>query len=114
VLEEIPRRIVGGVMWGMAFSLVLKITRDKDGASTLRPVAKTAVKAVVLATDKLRALAEEARETIEDIYAETQAEQELVQDEEYSSHDEEIPLEVDQPASYASQESGEAGYGEGS
>jgi hypothetical protein len=75
MLEEIARRAVSGVAWGLAMTLVLRVTQSRDGITALRPLAKTAIKGAVIATEKLREVATEARETLEDIYAETRADQ---------------------------------------
>jgi hypothetical protein len=99
VLEEIGRRAVSGVVWGLAVSLVLRVTQGKDGVSALRPIAKTAIKGAVIAGEKLREVAEEARETLEDIYAETRVQRE---GEEaalaLSSEEEAIAVEMDSDA----------------
>jgi hypothetical protein len=114
MLEELPRRMVSGVVWGLALSLVLKVTQAQDGRSALRPLAKTAMRGVVLATEKLRAVAEEAKETIDDIYAETQAEQRSTEAREYGAayEDEAIPLEIDPPPAPTVTGSGEERYGQ--
>jgi hypothetical protein len=74
MIEELTRRAISGVVWGLAMTLVLRVTQTQDGANSLRPIAKTAIKGAVIATEKLREVAAEARETLEDIYAETRAE----------------------------------------
>jgi hypothetical protein len=75
MLEEIARRAVSGIAWGLAVTLVLRVTQGRDGVNALRPIAKSAIKGAVIATEKLREVATEARETLEDIYAETRADQ---------------------------------------
>jgi hypothetical protein len=75
MLEELPRRLINGVMWGFALTLVLKVTQSKDGVSTLRPFAKSVMKGAVIASEKAKEIAAEARETVGDIYAELQAEE---------------------------------------
>ncbi|MPZ49742.1 MAG: DUF5132 domain-containing protein [Dehalococcoidia bacterium] len=103
MLEELPRRAMSGIVWGLAVTVVLRMTQSKDGVSTLRPLAKTAMKGVVIVSEKIRELAEEARETVEDIYAETRAEQQAQEEEEVNpsvTPDEEA-IQID--AGYAGQ-----------
>jgi hypothetical protein len=95
MLEELPGRIVNGVLWGLAVSMVMRVTRGQTGTTTLRPVMKTVMKGAIIATEKVREIAEEARETIEDLYAETRAEQRVIEDEvvDIESGDETIMVE---------------------
>jgi hypothetical protein len=73
VLEGAIGRLVSGALWGLGAGLVLTLTRGNDEG--LRPLAKSAVKAYLVASDRLREMSGEARETLEDLYAEARAEQ---------------------------------------
>jgi len=72
VLEGAIGRLVSGMLWGLGAGLVLAVTRGNGGG--VRPLAKSAVKAYVVASDRLREMTGEARESLEDLYAEARAE----------------------------------------
>ena len=64
-------RLLGGAAWGLGAGVVLSLTRDNG--STLRPVARALVQTYVAAADLVQHSAAEARERIEDLYAEVRA-----------------------------------------
>lgn len=82
MIEQVVGRVVSGALWGVGAGLVWRVVggNQKDGEHTkgsvplVRPVAKTAMKGVIVASDRMRGVFSEARETIEDIYAEAQSE----------------------------------------
>lgn len=81
MFEDVPGRLIGGALWGLGAGLVLRIikadNRSQAGAG-LRPVARTLVKGYVVASDRVRGLTAEARESLGDLYAEAQAERHTV------------------------------------
>ncbi len=73
MLEGAIGRLVSGALWGLGAGLILTLTRGNGEG--LRPLAKSAVKAYMVASDRLREMTGEARENLEDLYAEARAEQ---------------------------------------
>ena len=73
MLEGAFGRLVSGAIWGLGAGLVLAVTRGNGEG--LRPLAKSAVKAYLTASERVRELTGEARESLEDLYAEARAEQ---------------------------------------
>ena len=69
---EILGRLLGGAAWGLGAGLVLTLTRDNG--SNLRPVARALMQTYVAAADLVQHTAAEARERIEDLYAEVKTE----------------------------------------
>ncbi len=76
MLEELAGRVVSGAVWGVGAAVALQLTGKKDGAKSLRPIAKSLVRAGIVVSEKARYFAAEARESIEDLYAEAQLERE--------------------------------------
>jgi hypothetical protein len=73
VLEGAFGRLVSGALWGIGAGLVLTVAR-RNGEG-LRPLAKSVVKAYLTASERVQELTGEARESLEDLYAEARAEQ---------------------------------------
>ncbi len=75
MFEDVAGRLISGALWGLGAGIVLKVMqRGERRQPGLRPVAKTLVKGYVVASDRVRGLAAEAREGLGDLYAEAQAE----------------------------------------
>ena len=74
MLEEIVGRLVSGALWGAGATAIFSLTRR--GGENLRPVAKTLMKGYLVAADRLGEMTAEARESLNDLYAEAQAERE--------------------------------------
>ena len=78
MFEEIPGRLISGALWGLGAGLVLRVvggpTGEPRGETAVRPLAKSLVKGYVVASERVRGLTAEARESLGDIYAEAQAE----------------------------------------
>ncbi len=72
MFEGVIGRLLSGALWGLGAGVVLALTRENGEG--LRPLTKSAVKAYLSASDRVRELTSEARESIEDIYAEARAE----------------------------------------
>jgi Protein of unknown function (DUF5132) len=71
-VEGILGPLAGGALWGLGAGVVLGAWR---GTGTgLRPVAKSAIKAYLAAAERVRETAAEAREGLDDLYAEARAE----------------------------------------
>jgi hypothetical protein len=73
MFEHVLVHLVSGVAWGTGAGLALGLTRG--GAAELRPVAKALLKGAVVLVDRVQEVTAEARETVEDLYAEVRAEQ---------------------------------------
>jgi hypothetical protein len=87
VLEDAIGRLLSGALWGLGAGLVLAATRG--GGQGLRPLAKSAVKTYLAASERVREITGEARESLEDLYTEARAEH----------HEEEAPPPpVEEPA----------------
>jgi hypothetical protein len=72
VFEGVIGRLISGALWGLGAGLVLAFTGE--GGEGLRPLTKSAMKAYLAASDRVREFSGEARESIEDIYAEARTE----------------------------------------
>ena len=71
-MEEFLESAGAGAVWGVGFGLAgLLVTGFGRG---LRPVAKTIVKGGIVASDWLRNVTEESRESLQDLYEEAKAE----------------------------------------
>ena len=66
-------RFVSGALWGVGAGIVLAVLGN--GGEGLRPITKSAVKAYLDVADRVNEMTAEARESIEDLYAEARAEQ---------------------------------------
>lgn len=73
MLEGMLGRLVNGALWGLGAGLALSVTRSEGG---LRPVTKALLKAYIVAADRIQEVVAEARESLDDLYAEARAEQE--------------------------------------
>lgn len=73
MFESVLGRLVNGALWGLGAGLALTLLRT--GEPGLRPVVKSAVKVYLTAAERVQELTAEARESLEDLYAEVQAEQ---------------------------------------
>lgn len=73
MFEQALGRLLGGALWGVGAGLVLTVVRNRDVG--LKPMAKEAMKVYLAASDKVQELTAEARESLEDLYAEARAEQ---------------------------------------
>ncbi len=75
---DLAGRFANGVLWGLGAGVVLKLMRSEKGGEKagagVRPVARAAMKGYMVASERVREFVAEARETIEDVYAEAQAE----------------------------------------
>jgi glycine cleavage system pyridoxal-binding protein P len=74
MLEDAFGRLVAGALWGAGATVVLSLSRG--GNDGLRPIAKTIVKGAMVAADRLGEMTAEARESLNDLYAEARAERE--------------------------------------
>jgi len=76
MFEGMLGRLVGGAIWGVGAGLALTLTRGVRGQteSGLRPVAKSLMVAYVATAERVREATAEAREIVEDLYAEAKAE----------------------------------------
>jgi DNA replicative helicase MCM subunit Mcm2 (Cdc46/Mcm family) len=74
MFENVFGRLINGAIWGAGAGLALSIIQA--GGTGLRPVAKNLVKAYVSTSDRVQEMTAEARETLEDLYAEVQSERE--------------------------------------
>jgi hypothetical protein len=76
MFEDVTGRLISGALWGLGAGIVLSVMRGEDRSRRgLRPVARTLVKGYVVASDRVRELTAEARESLGDLYAEAKAEQ---------------------------------------
>jgi hypothetical protein len=85
-MEGILGRLAGGAFWGLGAGIVLsvlngrwgggegKARRSAPGRLGLRRGAKSAMRAYLAVSDRLRETAAEARESLDDLYAEARAE----------------------------------------
>src|SRR4051794_36094172 len=71
MFEDLLGRLVSGAIWGAGAGLVTGTLR---GGTGMRPVARAFMRAYVMASDKVQEVTAEARESVEDIYAEAKAE----------------------------------------
>jgi hypothetical protein len=67
-------RFVSGALWGVGAGLVLAVLGSRGEG--LRPLTKSAVRAYLDVSERVSELTAEARESLEDLYAEAKAEQE--------------------------------------
>ena len=86
MIEEAGERLLNGVLWGVGVGLAIRIARAAGGGgehdehsgehsgNAVRPVAKNAMKGAIAVSDRMRSVLSEARESIEDLYAEAAAE----------------------------------------
>lgn len=82
MFEQLVGRVVSGALWGVGAGVVWRVVSGNKqegeqraaGVPFVRPVAKTAMKGAIVASDRVRGIFSEAREGIEDLYAEAQAE----------------------------------------
>ncbi len=73
MFENMLGRLLNGAVWGLGAGLIVTLTRE--GGAGLRPVVKNLMKAYVVASDRVQELTAEAREGLDDLYAEVKAEQ---------------------------------------
>jgi hypothetical protein len=78
-VQSVLGRLAGGALWGLGAVVALSMWQGAGGGggratAGLRSVAKSAVKAYLTVTERLRETAAEAREGLDDLYAEAQAE----------------------------------------
>jgi hypothetical protein len=66
-------RLLSGALWGVGAGLVLTVVQNREVG--LKPIAKEAMKVYLAASDKVQELTAEARDSLEDLYAEAKAEQ---------------------------------------
>ena len=71
MFEDLLGRLVSGALWGAGAGVVMSAMR---GGTGLRPVTRAFMQAYVVASDKVREVTSEARESVEDLYAEAKAE----------------------------------------
>ena len=74
---NIVGNFVGGVLWGVGATLVGQAAGGAgqvDGEQRMRDVAKGAVKAYLLAADRVQEVAEDIRRGVTDVIAEAEAE----------------------------------------
>ena len=71
MFEDAVGRMVGGALWGLGAGVALAMMRGSGTGA--RPIAKTLIKAYVVAADRVQETMAEARETIEDARAEVRA-----------------------------------------
>ncbi|GEM_PF-2512085 len=81
MFEDVPGRLISGALWGLGAGLALSLVRGREAerrrtpaSAAARPLAKTVMKGYVAAADRVKGWTAEARENLEDIYAEVQAE----------------------------------------
>lgn len=73
MLEAAFGRLLSGALWGVGAGVAMVVLRS--GEPGLRPLAKSAVRAYVAVSERVEELTAEARESVEDLYAEAKAEQ---------------------------------------
>jgi hypothetical protein len=79
-------RVLNGAVWGLGAGLALNVLRGGTSGATessggpsrpaVRPLTKALMKAYVAVEERVRETAAEARENVEDLYAEVKAERE--------------------------------------
>jgi hypothetical protein len=81
MFEDVPGRLISGALWGLGAGLALSLIRGREGeqrrgtaGTAARPLAKSVMKGYVATADRVKQWTAEARENLEDIYAEVQAE----------------------------------------
>ncbi len=74
MLGGVIGRLASGAVWGLGAAAALSLAGS--GTADLRPVAKRVLKVCVVAADRVQEIAAEARESLEDLYAEVRFEQE--------------------------------------
>lgn len=77
MLEGMIGRLISGALWGAGASAVLTVT--KRNGNGVRPLARTLMKGYVAAADRVGEAVAEARESLNDLYAEARAEHEQEQ-----------------------------------
>ena len=73
MFEGLLGRLVGGALWGLGAGVALNLARG-GGPEALRPAAKSLMKAYVAISERVQETTAEARESLEDLFAEAQAE----------------------------------------
>ena len=76
MFEGLLGRLVGGALWGIGAGVALNLARG-GGPAGIRPAAKTLMNAYVAISERVQETAAEARETLEDLYAEARAERDV-------------------------------------
>jgi len=74
MFEAVVGRLINGALWGLGAGVALAVVRG--GGAGARPVAKSLMKAYVAVADRFQETVAEARETIDDVRSEVQAERE--------------------------------------
>jgi hypothetical protein len=92
MLEGVFGRLLGGALWGLGAGVVLAVTRGNK--AELRPLAKGLMKAYLTVSERARETLAEARENLEDVYAEAKAERDAEAAEGISSQE---PAEEQEP-----------------
>lgn len=83
MFEGMLGRLVGGALWGLGAGVALNLMRG-GGAPGIRPAAKSLMGAYVAISERLQEATAEARETLDDLYAEARAERDAAR---ASEHD---------------------------
>jgi hypothetical protein len=86
MFEGMLGRVLNGAVWGLGAGLVLNVLRGGASGATestggprrpaVRPLTKALMKAYVAVEERVRKTAAEARENVEDLYAEVKTERE--------------------------------------
>lgn len=76
MFEGLLGRLVGGALWGLGAGVALNLARA-GGPGGIRPAAKSLMKAYVAISERVQETTAEARESLEDLLAEAQAERDV-------------------------------------
>jgi hypothetical protein len=71
-MDEFLDAVTGGFIWGTGFTLGMMAVRS--AGTTWRPIARRTMRGAAAAGSWMRSAADESRETLQDMYAEAQAE----------------------------------------
>lgn len=83
-LDDIVEGVLGGTSWGVGAIAIAAVA--VVGAPRAKPLAKQAIKGYLAATERVREMAAEATEQIQDLYAEAKYEYESQLDGEAAEH----------------------------
>ena len=84
-LDDIVEGVLGGTSWGVGAIAIAAVA--VVGAPRAKPLAKQAIKGYLAATERMREMAAEATEQIQDLYAEAKYEYESQLNGEHAEHE---------------------------
>jgi hypothetical protein len=76
MFEDAIGRLISGALWGAGATAILSLTGARRKGEGLRPLAKSLMKGYLAVADRVVEASAEARESLNDLYAEARAERE--------------------------------------